>query len=217
MSVVCDKNKVLVIIKAMAEKLISEKEYLTELDTKIGDGDHGISMERGFSAIQNKLPEIEDKDIGTILKTLGMTLVSSVGGASGPLLGTAFMYAGNQVIGKESLNLEDGAKIAKAALDGVLKRGKANLKDKTMVDTISPVVDFLNSSEVEGKDALEILKSVEEIAKQGMESTKSLMALKGRASFLKERSIGHLDPGAVSSYLIIQTIVKELLITFSEG
>ncbi len=124
MSVVCDKNKVLDILKTMSEKLISEKEYLTELDTKIGDGDHGISMVRGFTAIINKLPELEDKDIGTILKTLGMTLVSTVGGASGPLLGTAFMYAGNQVVGKETLCLEDGAKISKAALDGIIKEVK---------------------------------------------------------------------------------------------
>ncbi len=207
--IICSRDELIQIIKNVAFEMKKNKEYLTELDSAIGDADHGINMNRGFKAVVEKLPELENKCIGTILKTVGMTMVSTVGGASGPLYGTAFIYAGKEVMGKYELELADFKKVFSSALDGIYKRGKAQIGDKTMVDTLAPVVDFL-SSDIDKETKQEILCQVEEIAKKGMESTKPLIALKGRASFLKERSKGHLDPGAVSSYLIIKVFVSVL-------
>ena len=209
----CKKSTLLTMLNKMAEVLAFEKEYLTELDTKIGDADHGLSMHRGFQAVIAKLPEVADQCAGTILKTVGMTLVSTVGGASGPLYGTAFMYAGNQVVGKEELTLADAANMFNAALDGITKRGKANPGDKTMLETLVPVTEYLLSlrdGESEPNSAT-IWQTVLQIAHEGMESTRPLEAKKGRSSFLKERSIGHLDPGAVSSYLLIKVIAEAMI------
>lgn len=205
----CSREEVIQIIKEIAAEMGKNKDYLTELDSAIGDADHGINMSRGFKSVLEKLPQFEDKCIGTILKTVGMVLVSTVGGASGPLYGTAFMYAGKEVTGKKKIELIDLKKVFQAALDGVIKRGKAQVGDKTIVDTLSPVVDYLKSN-LDSKSKEEILKNIEEIANRGMESTKPLVASKGRASFLKERSRGHLDPGAVSCYLMIKAFVSVL-------
>jgi len=131
---------VLACLRKMADVIHENKEYLTELDSAIGDADHGINMDRGFQSVLKKLPSVEDKDAGTILKTAGMALVSSVGGAGGPLYGTAFMQAGMAVAGKYELEAEDLLAALDAALKGVVMRGKANLDDKTMVDAITPAV-----------------------------------------------------------------------------
>lgn len=205
----CNKEQVINIIKNIASTMEKNKEYLTELDSAIGDADHGINMNRGFKAVVEKLPEVEDKCIGTILKTTGMTLVSTVGGASGPLYGTAFMYAGRELTGERELELTDIKNLFRAALNGIIKRGKAEAGDKTIVDTLAPVVSYLKSNLNEKTDN-EILEDIESIAKESMEATKSLIAKKGRASFLKERSKGHLDPGAVSCYLMIKEFVAVL-------
>jgi dihydroxyacetone kinase-like protein len=177
---------------------------------KIGDGEHGTSMNRGFTAVIEKLPELEDKCIGTILKTVGLTLLSTVGGASGALYGSAFLSAGNRMIGKKELTLIDIIEIFNVALEVIYKYGKAKMGDKTMVDTLAPVVEYLNSKKIEKENFSEIVVKIKKIAKQGMEGTKPLIAHKGRASYLKERSIGHLDPGAVSCYFLINTFVSEL-------
>jgi len=205
----CSKDKVLKIIKLIAAEMEKNKSYLTELDSAIGDADHGINMSRGFKAVLEKLPQVENECIGTILKTVGMVLVSTVGGASGPLYGTAFMYAGKEVTGKTEIDFIDIKNIFQAALDGIVKRGKAQVGDKTIIDTLAPVVDYLNSN-LDGKSRDEILQKVEEISEKGMESTRTMIASKGRASFLKERSRGHLDPGAVSCYLMIKAFVSVL-------
>lgn len=209
MVVICSKVTLIRILFGMIETIHRHKDELTELDTKIGDADHGISLCRGFEAVRHKLPEIEDQCIGTILKTTGMTLVSTVGGASGPLYGSAFMFAGNQATGKETLTSDDITVMFQAALEGIVKRGHAQIGDKTMVDTLAPVVEFLNSPERQPMEWPTIMEKALSIAKTGMESTREMMALKGRASFLKERSIGHLDPGAVSCYLILKTILAQ--------
>lgn len=183
--------------------LRENKEYLTELDSAIGDADHGINMDRGFQTVLKKLPSVEDKDAGTILKTAGMALVSSVGGAGGPLYGTAFMQAGMAVAGKYELTAEDILAALDAALKGVVMRGKANLADKTMVDAITPAVDAMREALKNGAGTATALEQATVAAEKGMKDTIPMLARKGRASYLGERSIGHQDPGATSSYLLI--------------
>ncbi len=195
-------------LRKVAEVLAENKEYLTELDSAIGDADHGINMDRGFQNVLRKLPAVEDKDIGTILKTAGMALVSSVGGASGPLYGTAFMQAGMAAAGKRELAAEDLLAILEAALKGVLMRGRANLGDKTMVDALTPAIDAMREALENGADLTEALDKATAAAEEGMKATIPLIAKKGRASYLGERSIGHQDPGATSSYLLIRTMAQ---------
>ncbi|EGD50560.1 dihydroxyacetone kinase, L subunit [Thermoanaerobacter ethanolicus JW 200] len=203
---VITKNGVLKIVDKIVEVIKENKEYLTQLDAAIGDADHGINLDRGFDAVKQKLTTLpETTDIGTILKTIGMTLVSTVGGASGPLYGTAFMRAGQVVQGKNELSEEDIVKIFEAALDGIKQRGKAEAGDKTMIDSIEPAYKALKDS-LENNIALpEALNRAANAAKEGMEYTKNISARKGRASYLGERSIGHLDPGATSAYLMIKS------------
>ncbi len=191
-------------INKSADVLKENREYLIELDSAIGDADHGANMDRGFKAVMTKMPDVSDKDIGTIAKTVGMTLLSTVGGAGGPLYGTFYLQIGMKSAGKMELSLEDWALALEAAVDGIVMRGKAELGDKTMVDALTPAVnslkDSLNGSVPKG-DALQVSADA---AKQGMVETIPMVAKKGRASYLGERSAGHQDPGATSSYLILQ-------------
>jgi phosphoenolpyruvate---glycerone phosphotransferase subunit DhaL len=192
-------------VKAVATTIGENSAYLTDLDRAIGDADHGANMDRGFKAVMNKIPEISDKDIGTICKTVGMTLISTVGGAGGPLYGTFFLQAGMKTAGKMELNLADWTEALEAALSGVIMRGKAELGDKTMVDALTPAVAALKQSISDNQPINKALELSAEAAKQGMEGTTPLVARKGRASYLGERSAGHQDPGATSSYLILKT------------
>jgi dihydroxyacetone kinase-like protein len=191
-------------IKASAAVLSENRDYLTQLDAAIGDADHGANMDRGFRAVMGKMPELSDKDIGTIFKTVGMTLLSTVGGAGGPLYGTFFLQAGMKTAGKMELSLEDWASALEAALNGVVMRGKAELGDKTMVDALTPAVNALSQAIEEHKSISEALRLSSEAARRGMEETIPLVARKGRASYLGERSAGHQDPGATSSYLLLK-------------
>jgi dihydroxyacetone kinase-like protein len=199
---------VLTCLHRMADVIEENKKYLTKLDSAIGDADHGINMNRGFKAVLKKISSAEDKDAGTILKTAGMALVSSVGGAGGPLYGTAFMQAGMAVAGKYELESQDVLNALSSALDGVVMRGKANPGDKTMVDAITPAVEAMEESLDEGTGTTEALEAAAAAAKQGMEDTIPMLAKKGRASYLGERSVGHQDPGATSSYLLINTMAE---------
>jgi phosphoenolpyruvate---glycerone phosphotransferase subunit DhaL len=192
-------------VKAVATTIGENSAYLTDLDRAIGDADHGANMDRGFKAVMNKIPEISDKDIGTICKTVGMTLISTVGGAGGPLYGTFFLQAGMKTAGKMELNLADWTEALEAALSGVIMRGKAELGDKTMVDALTPAVAALKQSISDNQPINKALELSAEAARQGMEGTIPLVARKGRASYLGERSAGHQDPGATSSYLILKT------------
>jgi len=198
------RDDVLGWIKAVANMISENNKYLTELDAAIGDADHGANMNRGFKAVINKMPEISDKDIGTIFKTVGMTLLSTVGGAGGPLYGTLFLQAGMKTTGKMELSLEDWTEALEAALSGIVMRGKAELGDKTMVDALTPAVNALKQAVQDNKSLTEALNESAEAAKKGMEATIPLVARKGRASYLGERSAGHQDPGATSSYMILQ-------------
>lgn len=202
---VVTREEVVAWLRAYAQVLAENREYLTQLDADIGDADHGINMDRGFKAVLQRLPAVEDKDIGTILKTTGMALVSTVGGAGGPLYGTFFMRAGMAVDAKKVLSLEDVAALFEAALEGVVQRGKAALGDKTMVDAITPAVNALKEALAEETDLKEALRRATEAAEKGMKDTIPMLAKKGRASYLGKRSIGHQDPGATSSYLIFGT------------
>jgi len=186
-------------------RVIAEnKDYLTQLDSAIGDADHGANMDRGFRAALAKLPGVADKDIGTLFKSVGMTLVQTVGGAGGPLYGTFFMQAGTPTANKMELTVGDWAAALEAALNGVVARGKAQLGDKTMVDAITPAVNALKQAVADGTDQNECLRRSASAAEQGMKDTIPLVARKGRASYLGERSAGHQDPGATSSYLLLK-------------
>ena len=200
-----DNKKVIEILQNISLKINENKDYLTELDNEIGDGDHGINLARGFSEVDRKLESLKDKDIGTILKTVGMTLVSTVGGASGPLYGTAFMYAGKEVGDKFEIDINDFKNILKVAIDGVKMRGKAIEGEKTMLDVMTPALNAMGED-----DAKVCLAKAVEAAKKGIEYTKTIIATKGRASYLGERSLGHADPGATSFTYLLEAILEKL-------
>ncbi|MBV8882880.1 MAG: dihydroxyacetone kinase ADP-binding subunit DhaL [Chroococcidiopsidaceae cyanobacterium CP_BM_RX_35] len=204
------KDQIVQWLQAFAAVLEQNKDYLTELDSEIGDADHGINMERGFKKVMSQLPSVSDKDIGSILKTVSMTLISSVGGASGPLYGTLFLRASTAVAGKHELTNEDMVELLQAGLDGVRDRGKAQLGDKTMVDVLSPAVANFHQAVGEGKSAIAALQQAVAAAEQGMKDTTSMLARKGRASYLGERSVGHQDPGATSSFLMLKSLLATL-------
>ena len=199
------------VIINIAKAIELNKQYLTDLDAAIGDADHGSNMNKGFTAVREKLTGGSFKDIGEVLKVTGMTLVSIVGGASGPLYGTAFMKAGMKGAGKETITLQDFLEMFNDAIDGVKLRGKAELGDKTMIDVLIPTYEVLKESSEAGESSLEAFRKAAEKAMTAMEGTKNIPARKGRASYLGERSIGHQDPGATSSYLMINTIYEYLI------
>jgi dihydroxyacetone kinase-like protein len=202
------KDQIVQWLEKTAAVLSENKEYLTELDAAIGDADHGINMNRGFRKVMEKLPTVADKDIGNILKTTGMTLISSVGGAAGPLYGTFYLRSGMAVPAKEELGDDDLVKMLQAGVDGIVQRGRAVLEDKTMFDTWAPALEALKVSLADGNDQVTAVRSAVVAGEQGMKDTIPLQARKGRASYLGERSIGHQDPGATSSYLILNTLLE---------
>ncbi len=192
-------------LSIIAERITANKDFLTELDREIGDSDHGINMARGFQAVMEKLSP-DDTDIGATLKKTGMTLLSKVGGASGPLYGTAYMEAGKITLGKTDLTPEDMKAVLEAAIAGIQKRGKAVRGEKTMLDAIIPAAETFSSKISEGSDMAGALEAACESAKEGVEYTKTIIATKGRASYLGERSIGHQDPGATSAMITLEAI-----------
>jgi dihydroxyacetone kinase-like protein len=192
-------------VEAFSSTVAENKEYLTRLDSAIGDADHGINMDRGMKAVGAKLDGLEGDDIGALLKTVGMTLVSTVGGAGGPLYGTLFLQMGMATAGKTELGPEDWAAALDAAVKGVQMRGKAEPGDKTMVDALIPARDAFSAALAEGASFEEALRKSAKAAEEGMLATTPLVAKKGRASYLGERSAGHQDPGATSSQLLVKT------------
>jgi phosphoenolpyruvate---glycerone phosphotransferase subunit DhaL len=196
-------------IRAFAAEVSANKEQLTQLDAAVGDGDHGINMDRGMSAVLAKLDAAtEEQDIGALLKTVGMTLVSTVGGAGGPLYGTLFLQMGTAVSGKDQLGPDDWAAALEAGIAGVQARGKAEPGDKTMIDALIPGRDALKSALAEGASFEDALRQSADAAGQGMRDTVPLVARKGRASYLGERSAGHQDPGATSSHLLLEAAAE---------
>jgi dihydroxyacetone kinase-like protein len=195
-------------VKAFAATVAENREYLTRLDSAIGDADHGTNMDRGMKAVLAKVEALEGDDIGAMLKTAGMTLVSTVGGAGGPLYGTLFLQMGTATAGKSELEPEDWAAALEAAVNGVQMRGKAEPGDKTMIDALIPARDAFSSALADGASFADALRKSAEAAEEGMRATIPLVAKKGRASYLGDRSAGHQDPGATSSQLLIKTAAE---------
>lgn len=196
-------------LSEISEKIIENKDFLTELDREIGDSDHGVNMARGFTAVLEKVPQ-DETDIGAALKKTGMTLLSTVGGASGPLYGTAYMEAGKILAGKTELDAKDFGAALDAAIAGIQKRGKAVQGEKTMLDAIIPARDTYNEKINSGANLIEALEAAIKSAHDGIEYTKTIIATKGRASYLGERSIGHQDPGATSITITLEAILNYL-------
>ncbi|MCI5943522.1 MAG: dihydroxyacetone kinase subunit L [Eubacterium sp.] len=201
-----DSSKVIAIIEKIIADVDEQKLFLTELDNVIGDGDHGINLARGFDAVKDVMPTFEGKDIGAVMKTIGMKLVSTVGGASGPLYGTAFMKAGAYLNGKQEMNMDDFIGMMEVAIDGIQKRGKAVQGEKTMLDAMIPAYEAMKASYEADADVKKALDAGVAAAEEGIEYTKTIIATKGRASYLGERSIGHQDPGATSFTLMLKAV-----------
>jgi phosphoenolpyruvate---glycerone phosphotransferase subunit DhaL len=193
-------------IRRFADVVAENRTELVRLDTAIGDGDHGTNMDRGMKKAVEKLDSSEGGDIGADLKAVGMALVSSVGGAAGPLYGTLFLQMGGATAGKEELDLDGWAAAVEAGVNGVKARGKAEPGDKTMLDAWLPALDALR----EGGDLGEALKRSADAAEEGMKATTPMEARKGRASYLGPRSVGHQDPGATSTYLLLRAAADTL-------
>jgi phosphoenolpyruvate---glycerone phosphotransferase subunit DhaL len=193
-------------IRRFADVVAEKRMDLVRLDTAIGDGDHGTNMDRGMKKAVEKLDGTEGGDIGADLKNVGMALVSSVGGAAGPLYGTLFLQMGTASAGKSELDLDGWTAAVEAGVNGVRARGKAEPGDKTMIDAWLPAIEALH----EGGELGEALKRSADAAEEGMKATIPLEARKGRASYLGPRSVGHQDPGATSSYLLLQAAAETL-------
>lgn len=205
-------SKVYNVLEEISKAIKENKEFLTKLDAAIGDADHGINLNRGFEAVVTKLKDSPENDISSILKKVGMTLLSTVGGASGPLYGTAFMKAAVPVKDKDVITKELAAEMLLAAINGIKSRGKAVRGEKTMIDALEPAYDAIVAGIEEGKSLRECMELGCKAAEEGIEYTKTIIATKGRASYLGERSIGHQDPGATSS-----TIILKVLTSFCEN
>src|ERR1035437_2507396 len=194
----------LAFVQGFAAAIAENKAYLTELDSPIGDADHGTNMDRGMQAVLPKVGALEGADLSQLFKTTAMTLISTVGGASGPLYGTLFLQLGTTITGKTGLATQDWSQALEAAVLAVRARGKAQLEDKTMIAALQPPADSLREPAQAGATLDAALAACEQAAEQGMQATIPLVARKGRASYLGERSAGHQDTGATSSWLLVR-------------
>jgi len=201
----CSAQQVAQAIRAVASVMVEHKVELSHLDREIGDGDHGENLAKGFTAVTAKLDETVPDTPGAVLKLVASTLISKVGGASGPLFGTAFLRAAAAVADRTELDAEAVASALSAALGGVVARGKAEVGEATMVDALDPAVAAATSAAATGSVA-EVLRAAATASADGAASTIPLQARKGRASYLGERSIGHVDPGATSVTYLLQSL-----------
>jgi len=191
-------------LELFADRIRDAREELTQLDSAIGDADHGINMDRGMTAVREILPALRDGDAGTLFKQAGMKLISTVGGASGPLYGTFFLRLGTALGDANEVDPAPLAAAVRAGLEGVVARGKANLDDKTMVDAMTPAVGALEAGASSNLSAA--LVAAAQAAADGRDRVTPLIARKGRASYLGERSVGHQDPGATSTTILFETL-----------
>jgi dihydroxyacetone kinase-like protein len=187
-----------------------KRDWLTELDSAIGDADHGANMARGMSAVGEKLSAGTPATVDELLKTVGMTLVSSVGGASGPLYGTFFLRMGMAGGAVSELDGPGLAAALRAGLEGIVARGKAEAGDKTMFDAMAPAVDAFDAALAAGSSIADAARAAADAGANGRDATLPLVARKGRASYLGERSAGHLDPGAASTAILFDTLADAL-------
>lgn len=195
-------------LRRAAALIHEQRDYLTELDAAIGDADHGANLDRGFTAVLATLPAAAPGDAGALLKSAGLRLISTVGGASGPLYGTAFRRAGKSLEGRAELSPHELHAALRAFLDGVTSMGKAEPGDKTMVDALLPAVAALDAALAANTPLPEAIHRAAEAAQAGAEATTPLLARRGRASYLGERSVGHQDPGATSAALILRALAE---------
>ena len=200
--------ELITLIDNIADRIYENKDYLSELDREIGDSDHGVNLSRGFQKIKDESEMLKTLNYSDCFNKIAMILISNVGGASGAIYGTGLMKVAQNLKGIDTLDRNNITKAAEAMVEGIKMRGKAQCGEKTMLDTIVPVVEVLKTNREDSLDTL--LKKIQITAKEGMESTVNMLATKGRASYLGARSIGHIDPGAMSSYLIIDTICENL-------
>ena len=194
-------------IELSAADIAEQRGYLVDLDRAIGDGDHGENMDRGFKAALEALGQGQPASVAEVLKTVAKTLMSTVGGAAGPLYGTAFLRA-SKAAGDGELDGAGVAAVIAGALDGIQARGKATTGEKTMVDAWTPALEAARAAAEAGSDPVAVLEAAATAAEAGAAATEPMRATKGRASYLGERSIGHLDPGAVSTSLILRAAVR---------
>ena len=197
------------VVREMAAAMEENRRYLTKLDSEIGDGDHGNNMYRGFQAALERLENADPSSPADALKAVSMALISKVGGAAGPLYGTAFLRASTALQDREEVSAEDAAGALEAALGGIKQRGKAEVGDKTIVDALEPAVEAAKEAASNGRVA-EVFRAAAEAAKEGAESTVPLTARKGRASYLGARAQGHQDPGATSTYFLLDAAARAL-------
>jgi dihydroxyacetone kinase-like protein len=206
LTVAIDRDATLDWMSRFADEMREHRKELVALDTAIGDGDHGTNMDRGMQKALEKLRASEQADPGTVLKTVAMALVSSVGGAAGPLYGTLFLQMSTAMSGQSEVDVAGFAAAWRKGLEGVQSRGKAAPEDKTMVDALLPAVEALEKA----SDLDDGLRAAAQAAEQGMKATTPLMARKGRASYLGERSQNHQDPGATSTYYLFKSAAEAL-------
>ena len=200
----------LAVVQEMAAAMEEHRKHLTQLDSAVGDGDHGNNMHRGFQAALERLEGTDPQTPSDALKAVSMALVNKVGGAAGPLYGTAFLRASTALSSKENLSPEDVAGALEAALGGIKQRGKAEVGDKTIVDALEPAVEAAKEASTSGGGAGEVFRAAAEAAEEGAEATVPLTARRGRASYLGPRSVGHMDPGARSTYLLLDAAARAL-------
>ena len=194
-------------IELAAADIAEQRDYLVDLDRAIGDGDHGENMDRGFTAALEALGQAQPGSVAEVLKTVAKTLMSTVGGAAGPLYGTAFLRA-SKAAGDGELDGAGAAAVIAGALEGIQARGKATTGEKTMVDAWTPALEAARAAAESGSDATAVFEAAATAAEAGAAATEPMRATKGRASYLGERSIGHLDPGAVSTSLILRAAAR---------
>lgn len=204
----CSVREVIAAMHASAKTVAEHREELIRLDREIGDADHGENMDRGFRAVVSALDTSRPETPAAALKLIGTTLISTVGGASGPLYGTAFLRAASAAADLDELDGAAVAGILQAGLEGVVARGKAVTGDKTMVDALSPAVEAAKAAAQAGHSPAKVLAMAAEAAHDGAGATKPLVARKGRASYLGERSAGHVDPGARSTALLLSAMAE---------
>jgi dihydroxyacetone kinase-like protein len=209
-SVILDAAGARAWLELLATRVGEQSGELTRLDAAIGDADHGTNMDRGFKAVRQKALSEAAADPAALFKQTGMALIGSVGGAGGPLYGTLFLRMAQSAAGKEGLTVEDLRDLLRAGLEGVVQRGKAAPGDKTMVDALTPAVEALEAAVEAGRGGVEALGEAAAAAERGAEDTIPLVARKGRASYLGERSAGHKDPGATSSALLVRTLAESV-------
>ena len=202
-----DPQFINLLISRTADCIETNKDLLTELDSNIGDADHGINMSRGFQAIMGISSELSQLKFGEVLKKAGMTMLTKVGGASGPLYGSLFLGM-SKCAPEEGIDLKELAKMLQAGIADVKKRGKSDIGEKTMLDVLAPVLSQLDKEANNFHSKEQLLENIVKQAEEGLEHTRQMEATKGRASFLGKRSIGHLDPGAMSSCLLIKSICE---------